>query len=230
MEKSPDDKKIRVLLVDDHPMTLRGVRDFLSRAKNIEIVGEAHDGEEGVRSAMSLSPDIVLMDIQMPKLDGIQATRMLRKEVPEIKVIILTLHDERESYEKFLKSGARGYVLKDTSPRELIFAIESVFQGNAYFSPPLSSVILAEYDDSTTHPKTELSDHERQIIILIAKGCTNKEIGQKLSCSYRTIEKHRNNLMQKLNLHSAVDLTRYAIEHHFLDDADAPLPTKPGRH
>ncbi|MFI5253089.1 MAG: response regulator [Bacteroidota bacterium] len=209
--------KIRVLLVDDHPMTLSGIRTFLSGSESIEVIGEAHNGNDGLEMTRSLLPDVVLMDISMPVLDGIQATKILKKETPQVKVLILTMHDSKGYFEDFINSGASGFVLKHASPEELLFAIQSVHQGKAYFDPTHSKLLLDEYAGKKDHPLTHLTEREVEIIILIAKGFSSKQIADKLFSNSRTIEKHRNNIMEKLDLHTSVDLTRYAIARKLIE-------------
>ena len=211
MSDLPVNEKIKVLLIDDHPITLRGIKDYLRCQVGIEIVGEAYNGTDGVQLAKALSPDIVLMDINLPMLDGIQAARTLKSQSPQVKVLFLSMHDSRYYLDAFLESGAKGFVLKSDPPEELMSAIEAVYHGKAYFSPTHSQMILEEYSSGKTAPPSKLTDHEAKIVILIAKGMNNKEIAEVLCSNSRTIEKHRNRIMDKLNLHSAVDLTRYAI-------------------
>jgi two-component system, NarL family, nitrate/nitrite response regulator NarL len=220
MSESLKPNKIRVLLVDDHPMTLAGIKTYLSEKKGIEIIGEAYNGKEAVELAKALSPDVVLMDISMPILDGIQAARILKKESPQAKVLFLTMHDNKEYFEEFLNSGGRGYILKNASPEELIFAIESVHDGKAYFNPTHSQILLEDYEKKHDRSPKKLTNRESTILILIAKGHTNKQIAEKLCSSHRTIEKHRNKIMEKLDLHTAVDLTRYAISQRLIESTE----------
>jgi two-component system nitrate/nitrite response regulator NarL len=212
--------KIRVLLIDDHPITLAGIKTYLSGKDNIEIIGEAYNGQDGVKLALALLPDIILMDISMPILDGIQATKILKREAPQLKVLFLTMHDNKEYFAEFLNSGARGYVLKDASPAELILAIEHVYKGGAYFDPIHSQGILEDYEKQQKHSHSKLTNRESTILVLIAKGYSNKQIAEQLCSSHRTIEKHRNKIMEKLNLHTAVDLTRYAISQRLVDSVE----------
>jgi DNA-binding NarL/FixJ family response regulator len=220
MSEPLKEHKIRIILVDDHPITLAGIKTYLSGKDNIEVIGEAYNGKDGVALAQALLPDLVLMDISMPILDGIQATRILRKEAPDVKVLFLTMHDNKEYFDEFLNSGARGYVLKDASPGELIFAIESVYQGKAYFDPVHTQSLLEDHLKRQADSDSKLTDRELAILVLVAKGYTNKQIAEKLCSSHRTIEKHRNKIMEKLNLHTAVELTRYAYAQKLIDSVE----------
>lgn len=207
--------KIKVLLVDDHPVVREGVRTSLSSFEHIDVVGCAGDGEEALLQAKELLPDVILMDISMPNMNGLEATRRLHKAVPRSRILILTMHDNKEYILQIIKSGAKGYVLKDIYPADLVRAIEAVNGGEAYFSPVVNRVILNEYmhdgnglDDSHI---PELSQREREVLSLIAEGHTNRTIANRLFVSIRTVETHRERIMRKLNIHSAAGLTKFAI-------------------
>jgi two-component system, NarL family, nitrate/nitrite response regulator NarL len=210
-------QKIKVMLVDDHPMVLEGIKSFLSSRENIEVIGEAMDGEEAISKVKILAPDIILMDISMPSLNGIETTRIIRNIDPSIKIIMLTMHDDEEYVVQFVKSGARGYVLKKTSPTELIQAIEAVNRGEVYFSPSISQIVLrrltGEEEEDDRYEGVELSPKETQVLRMIAEGSTSKKIAEEFRASERTIEKHRESITKKLNLHSVAELTKYALEH-----------------
>lgn len=211
------EQKIRVLLVDDHPIVLGGIRQFLATQAHIEIVSEASDGAEAVRKAKAMKPDVVLMDISMPGLNGIEATRILQKEAPGVKILILTMHDDREYINQFIECGAHGYLLKKTSPSELIQAIETVYHGESFFSPAVAAVFLnrmrRNMDSASAAKNTRLSEREEQVIKYIAQGFNTKDIADKLHASPRTISKYRERIMQKTGLHSIAELTQYAITH-----------------
>jgi len=207
-------RKIRLLLVDDHPLVREGIRSCLHPHKQLEIVGEAADGREALAKAKELNPDIVLMDINLPRTNGLEATRLLRREAPQTRVLILTVHNNKEYVLQIVRAGARGYVLKDTSPGELVQAIEQVNRGEAFFSADVARFVLNDYVTTSGRRKSgeeELSDREREVLALIAEGYSNKSIASKLGLSVRTVETHRARIMRKLNTHSTAGLTKFAI-------------------
>lgn len=205
-------EKIRLLLVDDHPIVRDGLKARLLSQAHIEIAGEASDGQEALEKARALRPDVVFMDIGMPGMNGLEATRRLRQIVPDVRVIILTIYDDEEYALQALRSGASGYLLKNAPSPELVQALESVCRGEMLF--PENVVQLAEAEgrspDSLYSPDS-LSDRECEVLACIAEGRANREIAEKLGVGIRTVETHRENVMRKLNLHSVADLTRYAI-------------------
>jgi two-component system nitrate/nitrite response regulator NarL len=207
--------KVRILLVDDHPIVLSGLRNSLSSHPQLKIVGEASDGVEALDKARETNPDVVLMDITLPGLNGIEATRALRKEIPTAKVLALTMHNNREYILEVIRAGAKGYVLKDTSPSELIQAIVAVYNGDSFFSPRISRIVVDELKASPQRKKAALISgltlREEGVLRLIAEGHRNKEIAKRLSISVRTVETHREHIMEKLHIHSAVGLAKYAI-------------------
>ena len=207
-------RKIRLLLVDDHPLVREGIRSCLHPHKQLEIVGEAADGREALVKAKELNPDIVLMDINLPRTNGLEATRLLRREAPQTRVLILTVHNNKEYVLQIVQAGARGYVLKDTSPGELVQAIEQVNRGEAFFSADVARFVLNDYVTTSGRRKSgeeELSDREREVLALIAEGYSNKSIASNLGLSVRTVETHRARIMRKLNIHSTAGLTKFAI-------------------
>lgn len=210
-----DPGKIRLLLVDDHPLVREGIRSCLASHSQLEIVGEAADGREALSRARSLKPDIVLMDINLPALGGLEATQLLRAEVPQTKVLVLTVHNNKEYVLRIVRAGALGYVLKDTSPEELVRAIERVSAGEAFFSRDVAQFILDDYVTGARNhkvdPITRLSGRECQVLGLVAHGCSSKEIGNRLGLSVRTVETHRARIMRKLNVRNAAALTKLAI-------------------
>ena len=207
--------KIRILLADDHPLVREGIRSCLIQQKNFEVVGEAADGEETIQLVKTHAPDIVLLDINMPGMNGLEAARILMKTAPKSKIIILTMHDNKEYVHRMVTTGVQGYVLKDCSPSELIAAIESVHKGEAHFSKQVSQTVLNEYVKTarTKNKKggTDLSQRESEVLTLIAEGFSNKEIAGKLFVSVRTVETHRERIIRKLDIHTVAGLTRYAL-------------------
>jgi two-component system, NarL family, nitrate/nitrite response regulator NarL len=206
-------KKITVLLVDDHPVVRKGLYSCLSPRENLKIVGEASDGNEALRKVKELLPDIVLMDLAIPEPDGLAVTERLQKESPQVKVLILSMHSNREYVLRIIKAGARGYVLKDAPPDELVRAIEAVNAGETFFSPAVARIALTQYvnESSQTNPLSRLSEREREVLGRIAEGRSNKEIASDLDIGVRTIETHRERIMQKLDIHSVAGLTKFAI-------------------
>jgi DNA-binding NarL/FixJ family response regulator len=208
-------KKIRILLADDFAMIREGIKSFLAREARFEVVGEVDNGEAAVGEALRLEPNVVLMDVVMPRLDGLEATRRLRELKPKVRILALSMHEEKERIQDMIQAGARGYVLKDASPAELIKAIEAVALGKTYFSPRASHTLLQEYVTDYGSPKKapiqELSLREREVLVLIADGSSNKEIAARLFISVRTVETHRERIMRKLKIHNTAGLTKYAI-------------------
>ena len=209
-------QKIKLLLVDDHPIVLDGIKSHLSAQEEFLVVGDAANGDEAIRQARLLHPDIVLMDISMPYMNGLEAVTILRRKVPKAKILVLTMHDNREYISQIVRSGARGYVLKDTSPAELVRAIKMVHNGEVFFSPAVSRVVLEELIDGGQKKSGptgvgNLSEREREVLELIAEGYSNKEIANRLGVGVRTIETHRERIMRKLNIHSVAGLTKFAI-------------------
>lgn len=206
---------IRILLVDDHPVVRDGIKANLEDAPDIDIVGEAATGEQALRLASELKPDIVIMDMKLPDITGLEATERLRDEVPEAKVLVLSMFEDKNYVLKSVRCGARGYVLKDSPPEDLIHAIEQVHKGGAFFDASVSDYLLNPDEEDTD--ESGLTPREREVLTLVAEGLSNKEIAAKLFLSVRTIEAHRENIMRKLNIHGTAALTRYAIEKGFVE-------------
>ena len=208
-------KKITVLLVDDHPVVRKGLISCLSHRENLKVVGEASDGLEAITRVKELNPDIVLMDINMPGMDGLTVTETLRKDSPQTRVLILSMHGNREYVMRIVKAGARGYVLKDAPTDELLRAIEAVNRGEAFFSPSVARIALNQYvaESDTSDPLSRLSERERQVLVQIAEGKSNKEIASHLDIGVRTVETHRERIMRKLDIRSVAGLTKVAIAH-----------------
>ncbi len=218
--------KIRVLVVDDHPVVRRGLMTCLAGRPSLTVVGEAADGEEALQRVAELRPDIVLADINMPRMDGVRFTEELRRTSPEVRVVILSVHQKAEYVQRVIRAGARGYVLKDTSPDELVQVLESVHAGNIYYSPQVAQTALTRMvaTGGTTPNAGWISRREREVLVKIASGLSNKEIAAKLGVSVRTIETHRERIMRKLNLHSVAALTRFAIAEGLVSlDGEPPI-------
>jgi two-component system nitrate/nitrite response regulator NarL len=214
--KKEKPKKIKLLLVDDHPIVLDGIKSHLCAQPDFEVVGDAANGQDALRKAKLTLPDVVLMDISMPHMNGLEAMANLRKQVPNAKVLILTMHDSKEYIAQVVRSGARGYLLKDSSPAELVSAIKAVHGGEVYFSPSVSKVLIEEMADGNKRSLNApapppLTDREREVLSLIAEGLLNKQIADRLGIGVRTIETHRERIMRKLDIHTVAGLTRYAI-------------------
>jgi two-component system response regulator NreC len=209
--------RIRVLLVDDHAMFREGVRSLLEGEPDLEVVGEVEDGRQAVQTALSLAPDVVLMDITMPELDGIEATRQIRTQNDAIKVLILTMHDNEDVFFRSISAGASGYVLKRSGGLELMSAIRSTHEGNSYLSPLLAKALMSDYlqrgERSQDGPAQgrRLSAREQEILKLIAEGNSSREIAELLDLSVKTVHNHRTRLMTKLDIHRNTDLVKYAI-------------------
>jgi DNA-binding NarL/FixJ family response regulator len=211
--------KIRILLADDHPMVRSGLIKLLEPFKEFVIIGEASDGEEAIAMTKKLEPDVVIIDLSMPKLSGVEATKIIRKNYPSAKVLVLTMYDNEEYVYQILKSGAGGYMLKNSGRDELASAIRAVARGDRFFSPRVSEIVMEAYlrksetrDDVPTNDNdTLLTKREREILIYIAEGLNNSQIAEKLFISARTVETHRTNIMQKLDIHDAANLVRFAL-------------------
>ena len=213
---------VTVLLVEDHTIVRKGLRSLLSTEEDIEVIGEAENGREAVNFVEKHRPDIVVMDISMPLLNGMEATKQIKKRFPKTSVLILTMHANEEYIFEIIRAGASGYIVKKAAPEELIMAIQAVSRGEKFFSPMVSTKIVDELlktgisgHDEPSHPS--LTCREREVLQLIAEGHTNREIAEILFVSVRTVDAHRSHIMEKLDLHSAADLTRYAIQKGIID-------------
>ncbi len=208
--------KLRVLLVDDHTVVRQGLRRILETDDDIEIVGEAGNGRSGVELVLRLHPNVVLMDIALPELNGIEATRQIMKRGDGARVVILTMHADDVFVRQSLKAGARGYLLKDSEDLDLLRAVKAVGRGGSYFSPVISKVLLEGYLGEAGAREIEdnlalLTDREREVLQLIAEGKTNKEIASLLGVSINTEETHRKHIMEKLDLHNTAEIVRFAV-------------------
>ena len=211
------EKNLRIVLAEDHTILREGLRALLSADPAFKIVGEAQDGRDAVRCVEKLSPDLMLMDLSMPRMSGMDAIREIKKRFPETKVIALTVHKTEEYLLTTLQAGADGYVLKDATHKELVMAINNVMEGKPYLSPGVSEKVIEGYLEGKESSQAissweTLSQREREVLKLIAEGYKNKEIAEELCISFKTVEKHRANLMKKLDLHNAAALTVYAVE------------------
>jgi two-component system nitrate/nitrite response regulator NarL len=215
---------IKVLVADDHPVVRKGLQTCLARQVNLKIVGEAADGDEALRKTRDLLPDVVLMDISMPGMNGLAVTEVLRKELPQIKVLVLSVHSNRSSIFRVIQAGAHGYVSKEAPPDELLRAIESVYEGEPHFSEDIARAALNEFVNSggKKEPFAQLTIREREVLVRIAEGKSNKEIADELRIGVRTIETHRERIMRRLNIHSVAGLTKYAIANGLISLEGSP--------
>lgn len=206
--------RIRVLIVDDHAILREGIRALLKLSPDIEVVGEAGDGLEAISKVRELTPDIVLMDIAMPGLGGLEATQEIHKQYPDSRVVILSQHDDSEYVFPILKAGAAGYILKKAVGTELVAAIRAVHQGGSFLYPSVATAVIEGYiqrGEDAESSYDRLTDREKQVLRLIAEGRTNREIAEMLSLSVKTVIAHRANLMEKLDIHNRTELVKYAI-------------------
>jgi DNA-binding NarL/FixJ family response regulator len=206
--------KIRILLADDHTLLRAGIRSLLEKMPGVEVVGEAADGREALSLVKAHSPNIVLMDIAMAGLNGLDATARVIKDFPQVKVIILSMHANEEYVLQTLRSGAAGYLLKDAATAELEMAIQAVARGDTYLSPAISKRVIEDYVGRTSGQKSspeQLTSRQREILQLVAEGKTTKEIAFLLNLSVKTVETHRTQLMDRLNIHDVPGLVRYAM-------------------
>lgn len=229
----PVGRRIRVLLADDHAVVRKGISMLLNAEPTLEVVGEASDGLEAVALTEQLLPDVVVMDISMPKLNGIAATHRIHNRFPEIGVIALTMHDNEAYFYEVLQAGGSGYVLKDAAPGDLVKAIQAAAAGKPYLAPTVVSRLANDYlqrtPDSQEHNRLDgLTARERQILTLVAEGHTNQQIADRLVVSVKTVETHRTNLMQKLDLHDRTELVKYAIRKGLISLEPAGQPITRG--
>ena len=205
----------RIIIADDQKIMRHGLRSLLSNGAAVEVVGEAETGHEAVRLALKLEPDVVIMDISMPDLNGIEATREIRSRAPNVKVVALSMYNHNKLVLRMLKAGASAYLLKDCAFEELNRAIEAVMDNRTYLSPGVSDILVESFirKGATGEPETgpELTPREREVLQLIAEGKTTKQAASKLNLSVKTVETHRQHIMDKLNIHTVAELTKYAI-------------------
>jgi len=214
-ERREDDRPIRVVVCDDHTILREGVRVLLESQPDMVVVGEASDGEEAVTVVDQLRPDVVLMDIAMPRVDGLEATRRIRDRHPDIRVLILSMHEDEEYVFPILEAGAGGYVPKKTASTDLVNAIRTVARGESFLYPSVAKKVVEEYlrrkERPAPDPYDGLTPREIEVLTLIAEGLTNQEIADRLFVSVKTVQAHRSNILQKLGVHDRVDLVKYAI-------------------
>ncbi len=209
--------KIRILLADDHAILREGVRALLEDYPDLLVVGEADDGRKAVELTSQLEPDVVLMDIGMPVLNGLEATRQIKRDYPAVRVLVLTMHDNEDYVSQLLAAGAAGYVLKYVASSELVQAIRAVAVGQNYISPAVTRVLVESMlarraNPRATDPFQTLTDRERQVFQLAAEGYTNRQIAEKLGVSVKTVKAHRANMMTKLGIHDRGELVKLAIQ------------------
>jgi two-component system response regulator NreC len=216
------EKKLRILLAEDHQTVREGVKLLVNAQPDMEVVGEADDGEAAIKEAERLKPDILIMDISMPGLNGLRATKKLRAMSFDVKILTLSRHTDDGYLQQLLAAGANGYVLKQSAPTHLINAIREVANGNAYLDPALTRKVIGGYAERTSSlrgdAQKELSDRETEVLRLISLGYSNKEIGNSLDLSVKTIEVHKANAMRKLGISGRIDIVRYAILQGWMQD------------
>jgi two-component system response regulator NreC len=214
--------KISLILADDHAVVRSGLRMLLEAQPDMQIIAEVESGTEAVEKVESLRPNVILMDIQMPGVSGIEATREIRRIAPDTAVLALTMHEDDQYFFEMLNAGASGYVPKRAAPDELLTAIRTVARGEVFLYPSLATRLVQDYlkrdeEDEQNQVYDELTPREREVLILIAEGLSNAEIGEKLVISVKTVDRHRENIMRKLNMHSRIDLVKYAIKRGLID-------------
>jgi len=214
--------KIRVFIVDDHQLVRAGIAALLKNQKDIQVVGEAGSAMGAINKCSQLHPHVVLMDISMPEVDGIEATEKLLKQNPTARVLALTQYDHEEYVRRIMRAGASGYLLKNSLADELLRAIRAVHRGQTFFTPAISNLMVQAYvkqaaNQSTQKQQIHLTEREREILRLIAEGNTNQQIAKKLFISVRTVEFHRANLIQKVGVHDVASLVKYALQHKIID-------------
>jgi DNA-binding NarL/FixJ family response regulator len=215
---------IRVLIVDDHALFRRGLQMVLESEPDIDVVGEASDGHEAIERAEAATPDVVLMDVRMPRRTGIEATRAIKDTLPSTKILMLTISDEEADLYEAIKAGASGYLLKEISIEEVASAVRKVNQGQSLISPSMASKLLSEFaamvkrrDERTQVPGPRLTDRELEVLKLVAKGMNNRDIGSELFISENTVKNHVRNILEKLHLHSRMEAVVYAVREKLLD-------------
>ncbi|MGH9642416.1 MAG: response regulator [Terriglobales bacterium] len=214
---------LRILLADDHEVVRRGLSVLLRSKPDWEICGEANNGREAVDKTLALHPDVVILDIGMPNLNGLEATRQILKSKPETRILILTLHDSDTLVQEVLNAGARGFLLKSDAARDLVTAVEALQNNKTYFTPKVASMVLEGYlrkkspdGAEPISPRAKLTPREREIVQLLAEGKSSREVAEALGLSVKTAETHRANIMRKLNLHSVSDLVMYAVRNNIV--------------
>ncbi len=222
-----DKTLIRVLIADDHTLVRQGLRLLLETAPDVQVIGEASDGTEAIRLANELNPDLVVMDIAMPNVDGLAATRAIKQAQPNIQILALTMHEGEDYFFKVLAAGAAGYVLKRAAANDLLTAVHAVARGEVFLYPSVAKKLVADYLDRVAGPDRELhaaddslTPREHEVLRLIAEGLSNREIAERLTVSLSTVQTHYAHIIEKLNLHSRTELVKYAIRHGWIDAAE----------
>ncbi|HXM40268.1 MAG TPA: response regulator transcription factor [Bryobacteraceae bacterium] len=210
-------EKIHILLADDHAVVRQGFKMILAAQPDMEIVGEAGNGREALDLAGQLQPDVIVMDVAMPELNGIEATRRVADVSPRTRVLALSMHKDSVYVREILRAGARGYLLKDSISSDLLAAVRAIARGEGYLSPGVSDAVLNDYRRHVTDPIDLLTSREREVLQMIAEGKTNKDIATVLNLSVYTVDAHRGRIMEKLNVHSVTDLVRFAVRCGLVD-------------
>jgi two-component system response regulator NreC len=212
---------MRIVLAEDHKTVREGIKMLVNAQSDMEVVGEAGDGAAAIKSVREKRPDVIVMDISMPEMNGLKATRKLKSEFPDVKILTLTRHSDDSFLEQLIGAGASGYILKQSAPAELINAIRTVGGGNAYLDTSLTEKVMGGFLSRSLRGerRSEVSDREMEVLRLIALGYSNKEIGARLELSVKTVEAHKANAMRKLNMRGRIDIVRYAILQGWLEDS-----------
>ncbi|HJQ09425.1 MAG TPA: response regulator transcription factor [Gemmatimonadaceae bacterium] len=218
---------VRVVLADDHPIVRDGLRRLVNTQADMRVVGEAENGEAACQTARLLAPDVLVMDLSLPQLSGAEATVRVRRESPDVKVLVLTVHEERQYLTQLLRAGASGYVLKRAAPAELVRAIRTVAAGGTYIDESLTGTVIEGYLDAEKTAEKDadeaLSDREREVLVRIARGYSNKEIAGDLGLSVKTVETYKARVAEKLGLRTRVEIVRFAARHGWLEDSPKPV-------
>ena len=211
--------RIRVLLVDDHAILRAGLRSLLNTYDDIEVVGEAANGKEAIQKVRELQPDVIVMDVMMPEMNGLIATRYILEENPDARILMLTQYGNKEYVLPLLEAGAAGYVLKQAADTDFVKGIHAVYEGNSYLYPPIAKLVLDALmaGEEAIDPARRLTPREREVLVLVAQGYTNSEIADILFISPKTVDVHRTRMMNKLDLHNVAEIVRYAVRRHFID-------------
>ena len=212
MQKFDANKKIRILLADDHTVVRQGLRLLLIRNPDMDVVAEASSGREAVALCRQVNPDVAIMDVAMPEMNGVEATRQIRQEGSDANVIILSMHKDAIYVRETLRAGAKGYLLKDAMDQDVVRAVRAVARGEGYLSPEISATVLDDYQKHVTDPLDLITNRERQILQMLGEGKTSKDIASELNISVYTVDAHRSRIMKKLQLRSIGDVVRFAMQ------------------
>ncbi len=209
---NPSAKPIRILLADDHSVVRQGFRMILAKQPDLEVIGEAANGREAVEMAQQLVPDVAVVDIAMPEMNGVEATRRIRQNVPECQVLVLSMYKDAPYVRETLRAGAKGYLLKDSIDEDLVKAVRAVARGEGFLSPAISATVLDDYQKHVSDPLDQITPRERQLLQMLAEGKTSKDIAAELNISVYTVDAHRSRIMKKLKLRSIGELVRFALQ------------------